>query len=637
MRIRLTPQLNTFARFAAPLLGLAAAGMLNASSPGTRPAAAGPVRSNPQLRIVGGTDAPRGAYPWMTALVTRGQTPVNGQFCGGALIHPQWVLTAAHCVEGTAASSLDVVIGVHDLRVTTEGRRIAVSQVVMHPQYGEVNGALANDFALLKLAQPATGIPVLPLVDSATQIATGTLVRSMGWGATSEGGRSSPVLQQVDLNIVSLADASRVYSGLTAAHLAAGVPGGGRDTCQGDSGGPLVVSDGRGGWLHAGGVSFGDGCARAGIPGIYANTLTFRPWILQQVGVQPGDDHGNTTATATAAVLNTPASGRIEAAGDVDFFRVTVSGAGTLNLTSSGTTDVAAALLNSAGTVVAQDDNGAGAPNFQINAPVTAGTWFVRVSGVGTATGAYTLLARWTAAPPAGGAPEIAITGPGGSTIADGTATPSAAAGTDLGAVDITTGSRTVVFTVRNTGTADLTLGAARLSGTAVSHFRIATQVPATVAAGRSASFSVVYDPSAVGTHAAVVSVPNNDADENPYDFVISGSGTGTRDDHGDTIATATRVAVPSMTRGELGGNRDKDVFQVVLTQPATVTFATTGFLDTYGELLDASGRLLASNDDYGSSLNFRIRRSLAAGTYYVAVTGYSGSERGAYVFTTSR
>ena len=72
--------------------------------------------SQNQPRIVRGTTVGRGAYPWMTALLERGQTPATGQFCGATLIAPQWVLTAAHCIEDTTAGRLDVVIGAYDLR-----------------------------------------------------------------------------------------------------------------------------------------------------------------------------------------------------------------------------------------------------------------------------------------------------------------------------------------------------------------------------------------------------------------------------------------------------------------------------------------------------------------------------------------
>jgi len=590
--------------------------------------------SQASAKVVGGHTAPKGAYPWMTALVMRGQTPVNGQFCGGALIHPQWVLSAAHCVEGMSASSLDVLVGGYDLRASGDGTRVAVSQIVIHPRFSTVQGGLVNDFALLKLSQPLTGVPVLPLVDAVEQVAPGTPVKGMGWGTTSEGGRLSAILLEVDMNLVSRTEASQIYPGLSDAHLAAGVPGGGRDTCQGDSGGPLVVSDGKGGWRHAGTVSFGDGCGRDGTPGIYGNTITYRSWILQQTGMSgsaTADDHGNTANTATALAWNAPTRGVLETAADQDWFRLDVSGVGTVNLSSSGTNDVQGILINASGAVVAQDNNGAGAPNFLILTNIALGTYYLKVTGTGASKGAYTVLAKWTAAPVATGAPEIGLVGLGSTAITDGARTAKTTDGTDFGSVDVSDGGRSASFSVRNTGKATLTLGAVRLSGSGAAQFRVTTQVPSTVAAGRSASFQITYDPSTVGRHEASVSLTNNDADESPYDFVIAGTGTAAIDDVGNTPAAATRVAVLSTTQARLEVAKDQDVFQFVLAQAATVSVTTTGTLNTRGILWDASGQTVAEDDDLGIGTNFRIRRKLPAGTYFIAVRGSSGTETGAY------
>ncbi len=210
---------------------------------------------------------------------------------------------------------------------------------------------------------------------------------------------------------------------------------------------------------------------------------------------------------------------------------------------------------------------------------------------------------------------------------------PSVAKGTDFGSLDIVSGSKTTVFTIKNTGKATLTAGPARLEGPNAAQFRIATQPATSIAAGRSATFSVVYDPSVTGTHTAELILPNDDSDENPYNVTLTGVGTSTSsgDDHGDTTLTATKVSVPSSTAGSLGGNNDRDVFQFTLTQAASITIRTTGSVDTYGTLVNAKGRVLAEQDDYGSDVNFRIRRSLSAGTYFIGVEGYDGTEQGAY------
>ena len=191
-----------------------------------------------QPRDIGGTSAAHGAYPWMTALVERGQTPSKGQFCGAALIAPQWVLPAAHCIEDTTAGRLDVVVGGDDLREANgSGQRIEVTQIIRHPSSGETNGTLSNDLALLKLAIPTANVPLLRLIDSATRTSSGLPCKGMGFGTTTEGGNTSPMLLHVDLAFVPRSAANVVYGGITDAHLGAGIAGGGRNTCQGDSGG----------------------------------------------------------------------------------------------------------------------------------------------------------------------------------------------------------------------------------------------------------------------------------------------------------------------------------------------------------------------------------------------------------------
>lgn len=239
-------------------------------------------------RIVGGTEAPRGRYPWMVALVQREvQDNYEAHFCGGALIHPQWVLTAAHCVEDELPSTVDVVIGAHNLGTDTAPmvRRVAVREIILHPDYDTATND--SDVALLVLASPIEDVTPLEIIDNAALCEPGVGAVVVGWGATSGDGTAFPAaLREVGVPLVSLAVANSLpaFDGsLTSNMLAAGPEGGGRDSCQGDSGGPLIVpGPGGAASMVAGVVSFGADGLDCGSPegyGIYTRMVEFRAWV----------------------------------------------------------------------------------------------------------------------------------------------------------------------------------------------------------------------------------------------------------------------------------------------------------------------------------------------------------------------
>ncbi|MEM9479094.1 MAG: serine protease [Verrucomicrobiota bacterium] len=237
-----------------------------------------------QPRIVGGGEAPVNGYPWMAALIFSDEASyLNGQFCGGALVHPYWVVTAAHCVEGMSEDDIDVALGVHDLNVSAGTQRIGVAEIIMHPEFRTF--VFDADIALLRLENPANSqFTPLPLIDELALANPGVMARALGWGNTTPTGSPATRLQQVDLPIVNMAVAngSSAYDGqLTGNMLPAGLAGGGKDACQGDSGGPLVVPSPIGdGWMLAGVVSWGNGCAQPNAYGIYSRVSIFRQFVL---------------------------------------------------------------------------------------------------------------------------------------------------------------------------------------------------------------------------------------------------------------------------------------------------------------------------------------------------------------------
>jgi hypothetical protein len=279
---------------------LAAAGRVSAQGPD------GPVwqpaEPSLEIQIVGGQTAGPGEYPWQVALVAAGfANPLNGQFCGGSLIDDEWVLTAAHCVvesgQVTGPAEIDVVVGINNLSdgptSGSQGQRIDVAEILVHPDYN--SATTDQDIALLRLANPATLnatvatiIPAGP--ENAALFEAGDTATITGWGATAQNGGGSDALLEVSVPIVSNAtcNAPTAYDGeITANMLCAGLAEGGKDSCYGDSGGPLIVPDGGGGWLQAGIVSWGYGCAQPNAYGVYTRLSNYKSWIAGLITETP--------------------------------------------------------------------------------------------------------------------------------------------------------------------------------------------------------------------------------------------------------------------------------------------------------------------------------------------------------------
>jgi secreted trypsin-like serine protease len=233
--------------------------------------AAGPAQS---VRIIGGDAVPAGRYPFLVSLQKVDGSGVGAHFCGGSLIDPHYVLTAAHCVYGESPVDVRVVVGAARLSATG-GEVRKVTSLRVHPNYDgdPTHGA---DVALVGLLGEVRSIaPIEPVRPSERERwEVGDAATVIGWGVTTEMGTvASDQLRSVRVSIQADAAmaASDVYGEkfLASDMLGAGRTTGGVDACRGDSGGPLVV--GRGSTLRQVGiVSFGRGCGRPGHPGVYS-------------------------------------------------------------------------------------------------------------------------------------------------------------------------------------------------------------------------------------------------------------------------------------------------------------------------------------------------------------------------------
>ena len=231
-------------------------------------------------RIVGGSEAPRGKYPFNAGM----RDNAGGRsFCGGALIAPDVVLTAAHCLGIPWVST-----GTHFARGTNDGQQRSVRRTVRHPNYN--SRSEDYDFALLFLSSSANTGTVRLASNNGSDESVGRTATVTGWGATREGGSGSDVLLEVDVDIVSNSQCNNAVpgGGITNRMICAGGIRG-EDACQGDSGGPLFVNK-NGSPILVGDVSWGIGCARAGYPGVYGRISSVRSWIDDNVRTYSAND-----------------------------------------------------------------------------------------------------------------------------------------------------------------------------------------------------------------------------------------------------------------------------------------------------------------------------------------------------------
>jgi secreted trypsin-like serine protease len=286
-----------------------------------RPVTAESLRpSVPAQRIVGGsiTSTPQ---PWVAALLQNGR-----QGCGGSLIAPQWVVTAAHCVSG-GANPTQVRVG--SLNRSSGGQVISISQKIIHPSYSTSNINGGNDIALLKLASPVSGITPIGIAASAP--GTNTAVRLYGWGQTtpqSGGDGGSEQLKQLDTTIIASSSCANYRTGDLCLRGTTSAT-----ACYGDSGGPALVGGALvGATSRAGGNN--STCGTTNV--LYTSVVYFKNWIGQYVTTTPPGNYsisGTITNSSGAGISGVTVSNGSASATTNSSGAYTLSGLGNATYT----------------------------------------------------------------------------------------------------------------------------------------------------------------------------------------------------------------------------------------------------------------------------------------------------------------
>ncbi|XP_039084207.1 putative serine protease 45 isoform X2 [Hyaena hyaena] len=223
-------------------------------------------------------------WPWEVSLRLE-----NEHICGGALIDLTWVVTAAHCIQGTKEYS--VILGTAKLKPANFSKAVSipVRDIIVHPKYWG-RTFITGDVALLQLQTPATFskyVQPICLPEASYNLKVGTQCWVTGWGQVKQ--RFSE-LQEAEVFIMDNRRCDRIYRRKSLAPRLIPLVLGDmicatnyrENLCSGDSGGPLAC-EAEGMWILAGVLSWEKACARAQNPGVYTRVTKYSKWIKKQI------------------------------------------------------------------------------------------------------------------------------------------------------------------------------------------------------------------------------------------------------------------------------------------------------------------------------------------------------------------
>ncbi|XP_054552764.1 transmembrane protease serine 12 [Talpa occidentalis] len=244
-------------------------------------------------RIIGGSEAPIGSWPWIVSLqIQSGRTLVH--ICGGSIVKERWILTAAHCIKDTNNPLLwRVVIGTNNIGGRLpQTKKMKVKAIIIHPAFNLQS--YFSDIALFHLKKAVRYNdyiqPICLPFDVFQNLNQSTKCFISGWGRTKEEGNVTNMLQVAEVHYISrnICNSAKSYGGIIPdTSFCAGDEEGAFDTCRGDSGGPLMCYLPEHKRFFVMGVtSYGHGCGRKGFPGVYSGPAFYQKWLTEHLNLE---------------------------------------------------------------------------------------------------------------------------------------------------------------------------------------------------------------------------------------------------------------------------------------------------------------------------------------------------------------
>ncbi|XP_011868436.1 PREDICTED: chymotrypsin-2-like [Vollenhovia emeryi] len=228
-------------------------------------------------RIINGEDVELGEIPYQVSLQL---STSSFHFCGGSIVNPNFVVTAAHCVEGKVPMDIKIIVGT----VNLDRPRVihAAKEIIVHKEYDSYNSWI-NDIALIRVYTsfvPSNDVGFVPLPEQDETVQEGAVARVSGFGRLSQDGPGSKILQKATIYIAKQSYCKKMYEKLIYniynTHICANDPNVSRGSCNGDSGGPLIVNG-----KLVGLVSWAKACSLTDYPTVYTRVPSYINWIKE--------------------------------------------------------------------------------------------------------------------------------------------------------------------------------------------------------------------------------------------------------------------------------------------------------------------------------------------------------------------